>query len=75
VQGDIAECFLSILVPGLMVISGMCIVIDQPLSLCPEVGLHCSMPMFPVGTSEERDHLVQSTGHGGFLLGVNGVSK
>ena len=37
--------------------------VDKPLALGPEVGLHGSMPLLPVGASEKGHHLVKSTGH------------
>ena len=76
-QGDVTECSLGAVVPVLLVImvigrlSGQ---VNEPLPLGPEVGLHGSVPLLPVGASEEGNHFVESAGHGEFCL-VNGVSK
>jgi len=76
-QGNITEHSLGVVVPVVLVIvtvdrlgSG----INEPLALCPKVGLHRGVPLLPVGASEHRDHLVASAGHGEFCW-VNGVSK
>jgi len=78
VQGDVTKCSLGVVVPVLsviMAIGGLSHQVNEPLALCPEVGLHGGMPLLPVGASEEGNHLVESTGHGEFLLGVNRVSR
>ena len=76
-QGDIStECFLIVLVPAVCFISGVGSTMDEPLALGPKIGLHGGVPLLPVGTSEDWDHLVKSAGHSDkFLLEVNGVSK
>ena len=38
--------------------------VNKPLALGPEVGLHDGVPLLPVGSSEDQDHLVESAGHG-----------
>ena len=63
-QGDVAKGLLVMFVPGIMVLIGMGSAIDKPLAFGPEVGLHGSAPLLPVGTSEDGNHLVKSTGHG-----------
>jgi len=77
VQGNITKCSLSVIVPVVSVIVTVGRLgsrINVPLALCPKVGLHTGVPLLPVGASEHRDHLVESTGHGEFCW-VNGVSK
>ena len=74
-QGDVTECFLSVLIPDVSVISGTHIGVNKPLALCLKVGLHCGVPLLPVGACEHGNHLVESAGHGDILLGVNRVSK
>jgi len=76
-QGDVTERSLGGVIPVVMVIvavSGLSSRIDEPLALCPKVGLHRGVPLLPVGASEHGDHLVESAGHGEFCW-VNGVSK
>ena len=53
-QGDITECFLVVLVPVVCLISGSSGTVDEPLALGPEVGLHGSVPLLPVGTYQNR---------------------
>ena len=52
-QGDIAEHFLSVLIPSFMVISRARSTKNEPLALGPEVGLHGGVPLLPVGASED----------------------
>ena len=59
-----------------MLIGGLGSTVNKPLALGPKVGLHGGMPLLPVRTGEDQDHLVESAGHGAkILLGVNIVSK
>ena len=75
-QGDITKRLLIIFIPGVKLISGARGTEDEPLALGPKVGLHGSMPLLPVGASENWDHLVKSTGHGDNSCCVdNKVSK
>ena len=50
-------------IPAFCLISGTGSTEYEPLALGPEVGLHGSVPLLPVGASENQDHLVESTGH------------
>ena len=50
-------------VPALCFISGTGSTKNKSLALGPKVGLHGSMPLLPVGASENWDHLVKSAGH------------
>jgi len=52
-----------------MTINGLSSQINEPLALCPKVGLHRGVPLLPVGASEHGDHLVESAGHGEFCYG------
>jgi len=75
-QGDVTERSLGGVIPVVTVIvtvGGLSSRIDEPLALCPKVGLHRGVPLLPVGASEHGD-LVKSAGHGEFCW-VNGVSK
>jgi len=63
VQGDVTERSLGVVIPVLVVIcivGGTYIRVNRPLALGPKVGLHGGMPLLPVGTSEEGNHLVES---------------
>ena len=62
-QGDVTKHFFSVLISGIVVICRLQGAIDEPLALGLEIGLHGGMPLLPVGASEYRDHLVESTGH------------
>jgi len=69
VQGDITKHSLGVVVPVVLVImtvSWLGSRINEPLALCPKVGLHRGVPLLPVGASEHGDHLVESAGHGEF---------
>ena len=75
-QGGVAERLLIVLIPGVEFISGTRGTKDEPLALGPKVGLHGSMPLLPVGASEDGNHLIESTGHGSkSCCEVNKVSK
>jgi len=77
VQGNISKCSLGVVVPVVLVIvtvDRLSSRVNEPLALCPKVGLHRGVPLLPVGASEHGDHLVESAGHGEFCW-VNGVSK
>ena len=63
-QGDVAKCLLIVLVPQFMLIGRLGGTINKPLALGPEIGLHGGVPLLPVETGEDRDHLVESAGHG-----------
>ena len=63
-QGDVTECLFIVFIPRVMFVSGLSGGVNEPLALHPEVGLHGGMPLLPVRTSEDRDHLVKSAGHG-----------
>jgi len=76
-QGNITKRSLGVVIPVVSVIvtvGGLGSRINEPLALCPKVGLHRGVPLLPVGASEHGDHLVESAGHGEFCW-VNGVSK
>ena len=76
IQGDITKHLFIILISGVIFISGARGTKNEPLALGPKIGLHCGMPLLPVGASEDRDHLVKSTGHGSkSCCEVNKVSK
>ena len=62
-QGDITKHLLIILVPGVIFISRVRGTENEPLALGPEIGLHGSVPLLPVGASEKGGHLVKSAGH------------
>jgi len=71
-QGDVTKRSLGVIVPVLTVVvavSGLSGRVNEPLALGPEIGLHRSVPLLPVGTSENGNHFVKSTGHGDILLG------
>ena len=75
-QGNITERLLVVLIPGVELISGTRSTENEPLALGPEVGLHGSMPLLPVGASGDGDHFVESAGHGSkSCCEVNKVSK
>ena len=75
-QGDISECLLVVLVPGVKLVSQIRGTKNKPLALGPKVGLHGGMPLLPVGASEDGDHFVESAGHGSrSCCEVNKVSK
>ena len=68
-QGDITKHSLGVVIPVVLVImtvSWLGSRINEPLALCPKVGLHRGVPLLPVGASEHGDHLVESAGHGEF---------
>jgi len=72
VQGDITKRSLGGVISVVMVImavSRLSSQINEPLALCPKVGLHRCVPLLPVGASEHGDHLVESAGHGEFCCG------
>ena len=64
VQGDVAEHFLIVLIPGVELVGRARGAENKPLALGPKVGLHGGMPLLPVGASENGDHFVKSAGHG-----------
>jgi len=71
-QGDITKRSLGGVVPVVTVVvtvGRLSSRIDEPLALCPKVGLHRGVPLLPVGASEHGDHLVESAGHGEFCYG------
>ena len=76
VQGNVAECLLIVLISSIVLLIRAHSAINKPLALGPEVGLHGSVSLLPVGAGEDQDHLVKSTGHSDeILLCVNKVSK
>ena len=55
VQGNITKCSLSVVIPVVLVIvtvSWLGSQINEPLALCPKVGLHRCVPLLPVGASD-----------------------
>ena len=63
-KGNVAQSLLVLLIPFLSIGSRTSFLIDGPLAIGPKVSLHGDMPLVPVGTSEDRDHLVEGAGHG-----------
>ena len=47
-QGDVAKGLFVVLVPQVMLVSGLSSDVDEPLALGPKVGLHGGVPLLPV---------------------------
>ena len=63
-KGDIAQSLFVLFVPFLSISGRTSLRINRPLAVGSKVSLHGNMPLMPVGTSEDRDHLVEGAGHG-----------
>ena len=63
-KGDVAQGLLVLFVPFLRVGGRASLLINGPLAVGSKIRLHGDMPLVPVGTSEDGDHLVEGAGHG-----------
>ena len=62
-QGNVAEHLLIVFIQSIVLLVRAGGAINKPLALGPEVGLHGGVPLLPVRTSKDQDHLVESAGH------------